>query len=87
MWRCRGFFICPYHIHGVGNLQSVRVDREVEQLVLFTNEYVAAPCSCLLTYLVLPTSARVWAPGTRHTSWASCARVRGVCVLRRQRAL
>ena len=40
VWRCRGFPIRPYHIHGVGDLQSVRVDRVVGWLSLFTNEYI-----------------------------------------------
>ena len=36
VWRCHGFLICPYDIHGVGILQNVRVDREVGRLGLFT---------------------------------------------------
>ena len=40
VWRCRGFPIRPYHIHGVGDLQSMRVDRAVGWLGLFTNEYI-----------------------------------------------
>ena len=36
VWRCHGYPIRPYHIHGVGDLRSVRVDREMGRLGLFT---------------------------------------------------
>ena len=41
----------------------------------FVHERVRCPCltcPCLLSYLALPVLARVWAPGTGHTSCSSC---------------
>ena len=35
MWQCYGFCIPPCHIHSVGNLQSVHVDKEMGRLAMF----------------------------------------------------
>ena len=58
---------------------------------MFTrDERVPCPCPtclCLLSYVALPVPARVWAPGTKHTSCSPCVLVRGAPVLLRRRAV
>ena len=64
------------------------------KVCVWTGRWSSLACSRTSTLLRLVLAfchilccPRVWVPGTGHTSCSSCARVRGVCVLRRRRAL